>query len=46
MLALKTNPMCLMLSEKKIYDGLDFLMNKMGWQRMLLQEFLWFFVIV
>ncbi|KAJ9696407.1 hypothetical protein PVL29_008565 [Vitis rotundifolia] len=30
---LKTHPMCLMLSEKKIMDGLDFLMNKMGWQR-------------
>ena len=31
--ALKTNPMFLTISEKKISDGLDFLMNKMGWQR-------------
>ena len=33
LLALKTNPMFLLLSEKKISDGLNFLMNKMGWQR-------------
>lgn len=31
--ALKLHPMCLTLSPKKIMEGLDFLMNKMGWPR-------------